>query len=75
MFPSVDSFTVFRDDFLLFHRMERELYTILVTNLSRDPSDSMRLVAMWLWLEKIGFRNVIKKIVSLPINLINNIAD
>jgi len=55
--------------------MDRELYTILVTNLSRDPSDSMRLLAMWLWLEKVGFRNVIERIVSLPIISINDIAD
>ena len=69
------SFTVPQEDFLLIHQMDRDLYKILVTDLSRDPSDSMRLLSMWLWLEKVGFHNVVKNIMSLPIILINEIAD
>ncbi|RHN64566.1 hypothetical protein MtrunA17_Chr4g0070461 [Medicago truncatula] len=78
MFPSMDpplSSTVPQEDFLMFHQMDRDLYKILVTNLSRDPSESMRLLAMWLWLEKVGFPNVVKNIMSLPIILINEIVD
>jgi len=69
------SFTVPQEDFLLFHKTDRDLYNILVTYLSRDPSESMRLLAMWLWLEKVGFHNVVKNIMSLPVILINEIAD
>ncbi|AET02666.2 hypothetical protein MtrunA17_Chr8g0355651 [Medicago truncatula] len=69
------SFTIPQEDFLLIHQMDRDLYKILVTDLSRDPSESMRLLAMWLWLEKVGFHNVVKNIMSLPIILINEIAD
>ncbi|CAK8563980.1 unnamed protein product [Lathyrus sativus] len=67
--------SVSQEDFLLFHKMDRDLYTILVTNLSRDPSESMHLLAMWLWLEKVGFHNVVKKIMTLPVILINEVAD
>ncbi|KAI5415282.1 uncharacterized protein LOC127135140 [Lathyrus oleraceus] len=66
---------VSQEDFLLFHKMDRELYTILVTNLSRDPAESMHLLAMWLWLERVGFHNVVKKIMTLPVILINEVAD
>jgi len=69
------SFIVPQEDFILFHQVDRNLYKILVTELFRDPSESMRLLAMWLWLEKVGFHNVVKKIMSLPIILINEIAD
>ncbi|KAL5065796.1 hypothetical protein RYX36_027533 [Vicia faba] len=68
-------FNVSQEDFLLFHKTDRDLYTILVTNLSRDPSESMHLLAMWLWLEKVGFHKVVKKIMSLPVILINEVAD
>jgi hypothetical protein len=69
------SFTIPQEDFLMIHQMDRDLYKILVTDLSRDPTESMRLLAMWLWLEKVGFHNVVKNIMSLPIILINEIAD
>lgn len=73
--PPLPIFNVSQDDFLLFHKMDRDLYTILVTNLSRDPSESMHLLAMWLWLEKVGFHKVVKKIMTLPVILINEVAD
>ncbi|CAK9138510.1 unnamed protein product [Ilex paraguariensis] len=63
------------EDFVLFHAMDRELYTLLVTNILRDPVESMQTMALWLWLERAGCNNVIKKILSLPHVLINELAD
>ncbi|KEH39394.1 hypothetical protein MtrunA17_Chr2g0327301 [Medicago truncatula] len=68
------SFTLSQEDFLLFHKSDRDLYNILVTNLSRDPYKSAQLLAMWLWLERVGFHDVVKKIVSLPVILIDEIV-
>ncbi|CAJ2649960.1 hypothetical protein L195_g041873 [Trifolium pratense] len=67
--------TLSHEDFLLFHQMDRDLYSILVNNLSRDPLESMQLLSLWLWLERVGFRSVVKNIMALPVILINEIAD
>ena len=69
------SFFVTQEKFNLFHRMDRELYKILVVSLFRDPAESMQVHAMWLWLERVGFRNVVKRVLALPNILINDVAD
>lgn len=69
------SFFVTQGEFNLFHRTDRDLYKILVINLCREPVESMQVHAMWLWLEKVGFRNVVKSVLSLPNILINEVAD
>ncbi|KAL2338789.1 hypothetical protein Fmac_013235 [Flemingia macrophylla] len=69
------SFFVSQEEFNLFHRTDRELYRILVMNLSREPTESMQVYAMWLWLERVGFRNVVKRVLSLPNILINEVAE
>ncbi|XP_045798035.1 uncharacterized protein LOC123892274 [Trifolium pratense] len=61
----------------LYHN-EREIYEILVMKLSRDPIESMKLLALWLWLEEIGYGNVVHKIYSsssTSYTIINEIAD
>lgn len=68
-------FYVTQEEFNLFHRMDRELYKILVVSLFRDPEESMQVHAMWLWLERVGFRNVVKRVLALPNILINDVAD
>ncbi|XP_020228769.1 uncharacterized protein LOC109809782 [Cajanus cajan] len=69
------SFYVSQEEFNLFHRTDRELYKILVMSLSREPTESMQVYAMWLWLERVGFRNVVKRVLSLPNILINEVAE
>ncbi|EEF46279.1 conserved hypothetical protein [Ricinus communis] len=63
------------EDFKLFHSIDRELYTVLVMNLWRDPMESMQVMALWLWLERVGYSHLVKKILSLPNILINDLAD
>ncbi|KAE9615153.1 hypothetical protein Lal_00048395 [Lupinus albus] len=67
--------TISYEDFCLFHKMDRKLYWILVINLYRNPTESMQVLAMWLWLERLGYRHLVKKITSLPYTLINEVAD
>ncbi|XP_022749969.1 uncharacterized protein LOC111299184 [Durio zibethinus] len=66
---------VSQEEFNMFHRIDRELYTLLVINLWRDPVESMQVIALWLWLERVGFRNVVQKTLSLPYVLLNELAD
>ncbi|XP_059634735.1 uncharacterized protein LOC132277046 [Cornus florida] len=68
-------FTITLEQFLQFHAIDRELYKILVSDVWRDPLESMQIMAFWLSLERMGSKNVIKKILSLPHILINELAD
>lgn len=64
-----------QEDFHLFHSIDRRLYSILVADIWRDPVESMQIMALWLWLERAGFYNIIKRILALPAILINELAD
>ncbi|KAK6248783.1 hypothetical protein QUC31_020348 [Theobroma cacao] len=66
---------VSQEEFNAFHTIDRKLYTLLVINLWRDPVESMQVIALWLWLERVGFKNVVQKILSLPYILTNELAD
>lgn len=59
----------------LFHRIDREVFSCLVIKLARDPAQSLLIMALWLWLEKMGYPNVISKLVGLPHTLINALAN
>ncbi|KAI8553338.1 hypothetical protein RHMOL_Rhmol05G0007700 [Rhododendron molle] len=64
------------EEFKLFHNIDRRLYTHLTKDLYRDPVESMRVMALWLWLERSScFTRIIKRILSLPLILINELAD
>lgn len=68
-------FAVTDEDLKSFHTIDRELFAILVMNLWRDPMEALQIIALWLWMERSGFRYVVKKILSLPNMLINEVAD
>ncbi|XP_060190517.1 uncharacterized protein LOC132619709 [Lycium barbarum] len=72
---AANSFHITVDEFRLFHKIDRELYCLLVNELQRDPLDSMQILALWIWMERAGLKNVIRKIFSLPNFLINELAD
>ncbi|XWS26595.1 hypothetical protein CRYUN_Cryun26dG0044400 [Craigia yunnanensis] len=74
MMAPLSSF-VSQEEFNIFHTIDRELYTLLVINLWRDPIESMQVIALWLWLERVGFKNVVQNTLSLPYILINELAD
>lgn len=60
--------------FWIFHAIDRKLYSILVFELGHDPFESVWIIALWIWLERSGFNNVVQKILSLPKNLINGLV-
>ncbi|KAJ1382205.1 hypothetical protein SESBI_44454 [Sesbania bispinosa] len=72
---SASSFTISQEEFFLFHKIDRDLYRILVIHLFREPDECMQILGVWLWLERVGFRNMVKTILSLPNTLINDVAD
>ncbi|XP_059669170.1 uncharacterized protein LOC132314311 [Cornus florida] len=64
------------EDFNLFHSIDRELYSILIFYLCRDPAESMQVMALWLWLERAGYESrLVKKLLSTPVPFINAVAD
>lgn len=63
------------EDFALFHKIDRDLYTLLVLNLDRDAAESMLVVALFLWLERLGCQNLVFNILSSPLVVINMYAD
>ncbi|KAF5198304.1 Rho guanine nucleotide exchange factor [Thalictrum thalictroides] len=58
-----------------FHSIDRELFCRLVINLGRDPYRSMQIIALWLWLEAIGYPSMIQKMRKLPDIVVNAIAE
>ncbi|XVE53990.1 hypothetical protein DITRI_Ditri03aG0046900 [Diplodiscus trichospermus] len=66
---------VSQEEFNMFHIIDRKLYSLLAINLWRDPVESIHVMALWLWLERVGFKNVVRKISSLPYILVNELAD
>ncbi|KAL6989023.1 hypothetical protein U1Q18_014775 [Sarracenia purpurea var. burkii] len=72
---ATSSLNISPEEFKLFHKMDRRLYTLLTKDLWRDPLESMRIMALWLWLERSSFNKVINKILASPQFLINELAD
>ncbi|XP_073043379.1 uncharacterized protein [Primulina eburnea] len=69
-FPSVTL-----EESKIFQKIDRQLFTILVRDLWRNPLDCLQIMGLWLWFERTGFSNVISKILSQPLFLINELAD
>ncbi|KAL7091884.1 hypothetical protein ACP275_12G131000 [Erythranthe tilingii] len=63
------------DQFRLFYSIDRDLYIILVRDLCRNPSESLIVMGLWLWLEREGISSVISKIVPLNRYAIDALAD
>lgn len=66
---------VTQEEFNLFHSIDRNLYTRLIIDLGRDPGESMQIIALWIWLERLTHEQIISKILSLPLTLVNALAD
>ena len=65
------------EEFNSFHSIDRKLFIRLMTNLGRDPSESVQLMAFWLWLEQEVVDNLtlVNQMLSLPATLMNELAD
>lgn len=68
-------FQITVEEFRLYHTIDRALYSLLVVELQRDPLESMQTLALWIWLERTRFNDIIRKILSLPQFSITELAD
>ncbi|KAK4766216.1 hypothetical protein SAY87_007858 [Trapa incisa] len=65
-----------QEDINVFYGVDRRLYTRLVMNLRWDPTRSMQLMAMWVWLGRISPRgSLISLIVELSDPIISVLGD
>lgn len=62
-------------ELLAFHSVDRQLFSRLVLNCSRKPSETLLIMALWLWLEEKGYPNIVPKILKLPDPIVTAIAD
>lgn len=59
----------------LFHKLDREVLCCLLLKLGLDPCQCLLIMTLWLWLENVGYPNLIPQIPSLPYPLLNAIAN
>ncbi|GFY84585.1 hypothetical protein Acr_03g0013590 [Actinidia rufa] len=68
--------TITPEEFKAFHTIDRKVYARLVLGEGgRDPSESMRVVAFFLWLERNGYdRRLVKRMEGMPLHLVKSVA-
>ncbi|CAA3030830.1 Hypothetical predicted protein [Olea europaea subsp. europaea] len=76
LFPLETCPPVTEEQFNIFHSGDRRLYSALIIDLGRDPTESMQVMAFWMWLEKEGNdKKLVDRMFSLPLVLLNELAD
>lgn len=63
--------SVTTEDLKAFHAMDRDLYKRLVIDSGRDMLKSMHVIAFWLFLEEIGYPNVVQKLLGTHDAVVN----
>ncbi|KAF5748423.1 hypothetical protein HS088_TW04G00377 [Tripterygium wilfordii] len=71
----MDPTIVTPEELKMFHLIDRELYTVLAMHLCIDPLECMQVMGLWLWLERMGYGDIVQKMLALPFILINELAD
>ncbi|XP_010247829.1 PREDICTED: uncharacterized protein LOC104590783 [Nelumbo nucifera] len=69
------NFPITTEELKSFHTIDRKLYFRLVINFWRDITQSMKVIALWMWLEDVGYPNIIHQMLSLPDTIVNALAD
>ncbi|CAK8577372.1 unnamed protein product [Lathyrus sativus] len=64
-----------RKELHMFYSIDRELFCFLIFKLHYEVTASLLVMALWLWLEKIGYHNLIHKVASLQGTLINALVN
>ncbi|XP_042495141.1 uncharacterized protein LOC122074382 [Macadamia integrifolia] len=72
---SLSSSGITTEELRWFHWIDREIFTRLVITLGRDIEESVRIIALWQWMEEMGFQNIIIKLLSLPDIVLNFTAN
>ncbi|KAF9589815.1 hypothetical protein IFM89_028750 [Coptis chinensis] len=68
------AFTITTEELRAFHSVERDLFRRLVIDLRRDPHQSMEVIALWVWLEAVGYPSIIDSLCLLPGVVVNGIV-
>lgn len=64
------------EDFILFHTIDRKLFSMLICKLGRNVDESMHVVAFLIWLEKIRYsHNAVFKVIAWPLHLVYQLAN
>ncbi|ESW29788.1 hypothetical protein PHAVU_002G099200 [Phaseolus vulgaris] len=63
------------DELHLFHKTHREVFCFLVFRLHRDMTQSLLVMALWIWLEHNGYPNFSHKVMDLSPASINDLVD
>ena len=58
-----------------FHSTDRQVFAILIIKLGRTRAQSLLIMALWLWLENVGYPNIIARMVNLSHPLIHALAN
>ncbi|KAL1330371.1 hypothetical protein HN51_047613 [Arachis hypogaea] len=67
---------VSKEEFNLFHNIDRQLFTRLVVGLGRDTSESAHVMSFIMWLErKCKDLRMVSNLLNWPDNLLNDLAD
>ncbi|KAF9606585.1 hypothetical protein IFM89_026847 [Coptis chinensis] len=70
------AYNVSTEELQSFHSIDRDLFTRFVVQLRRDPFQTMRIMALWLWLEEAGYPSIILALSALPADYwVNLVAD
>ncbi|KAK9725417.1 hypothetical protein RND81_05G142000 [Saponaria officinalis] len=62
-------------EFHLFHSTDRHVFSRLVITLKRQATQSLLIMALWLWLEDANKCKIISKLTSLSNNILDTIAN
>ncbi|KAK7400720.1 hypothetical protein VNO78_12001 [Psophocarpus tetragonolobus] len=58
-----------------FHRTHREVFCFLIFKLHRDLTQSLLVMALWIWLEHNGYPNISHRVMSLPLTSIDALVN
>ncbi|KAI3870616.1 hypothetical protein MKX03_030180 [Papaver bracteatum] len=57
-----------------FHRIDRDIYRYLAITLGKDPLVSVAVIALWMFLEELGYPNIILELLKHQSDIITNSA-
>ncbi|KAI3995218.1 hypothetical protein MKX01_032020 [Papaver californicum] len=57
-----------------FHRIDRDTYKMLAINLGKDPLLSMAVIALWIFMEELGYPSIILELLIYQSDRITNSA-
>ncbi|XP_026398283.1 uncharacterized protein LOC113294074 [Papaver somniferum] len=67
--------SVTTEDLKAFHAMDRDLYKRLVIDSGRDLFTCMHVIALWIFLEEIGYPNIVEKLLRMNDAVVNFILN